>query len=131
MKKVFSLLMMAAAMMAFVACEKEEEDNGSEFPQSLAQTAWHCDEPYVTIWLTDGSHAKFHQVSLGEHFNWNGTYTYDNMNGSGTMTFDVDILGPMTVTYTVKDDKMTVTQDGVQYVMDKIAYSYPGDKPAA
>ena len=114
-------------MVVFAACGDKEDDSkpDSNLPESLAHTAWHCTEPNCTVWLLDETAAKFHQIDQGEHFRWNGTYTYDATTGSGSMTFKVDYVGNQTVTYTLKDDQMTVTQYGQQYVMKKMEWDDP------
>lgn len=133
MKKLFSLLMMAAAVTAMVACS--EKDNGTDTPDnpannntSLVQTTWHYEDDEYTSDITfkDATKIYHHEHYSDDNSTWNywGTYTYDGTNGSATL----NCYGESEhFTFKVNGDKLTVSFEGEEIVHTKVAYQDPGD----
>ena len=135
MKKLFSILMMVAAMTAMVACgEKDDPQPTPGDPAnndtSLVETTWHFagDEYTSDITFKDATKIYHHEHYSDDNTTWNywGTYTYDGTNGSATLSC---FGNPEHFTFKVNGDKLTVYFEGEEIVHTKVAYQDPGDDP--
>lgn len=135
MKKLFSILMMAAAMTAMVACgEKDDPQPTPSDPAnndtSLVQTTWHYDgdEYSSDITFKDATKVYHHEHYSDDNTTWNywGTYTYDGTNGSATLSC---YGNPEHFTFKLSGDKLIVYFEGEEIVHTKVAYQDPGDAP--
>ena len=135
MKKLFQLLMMAAAMITMVACGEKDDPqptpgNPSNNDTSLVQTTWHYagDEYTSDITFKDATKVYHHEHYSDDNTSWNywGTYTYDGTNGSATLSC---FGNPEHFTFKVSGDKLTVYFEGEEIVHTKVAYQDPGDEP--
>lgn len=152
MKKVFSILMVAFALTAMVACGDKTEgtgngggnnngggtpDPGTEQTDALAETEWSYFEgdelmldPYRYV---DAIFGKHHSIVYGDNNHLNepavrvsayGTYTYDEATGTGTATLkDQDDDHTLgTATFTVNGEEMEFSFNGETFSMRKVEY---------
>lgn len=152
MKKVFSILMVAFALTAMVACGDKTEgtgngggnnngggtpDPGTEQTDALAETEWSYFEgdelmldPYRYVDVIFGKH---HSIVYGDNNHLNepavrvsayGTYTYDEATGTGTATLkDQDDDHTLgTATFTVNGEEMEFSFNGETFSMRKVEY---------
>lgn len=150
MKKVFSILMVAFALTAMVACGNKTEGNGggnnngggtpdpgTEQTDALAETEWSYFEgdelmldPYRYVDVIFGKH---HSIVYGDNNHLSdptvrvsayGTYTYEETTGTGTATLkdqdDDHALG--TATFTLNGEEMEFTFNGETFSMRKVEY---------
>ena len=152
MKKVFSILMVAFALTAMVACGDKTEgtgngggnnngggtpDPGTEQTDALAETEWSYFEgdelmldPYRYVDVIFGKH---HSIVYGDNNHLSepavrvsayGTYTYDEATGTGTAPLkDQDDDHTLgTASFTVNGEEMEFSFNSETFSMRKVEY---------
>ena len=137
MKKLFSILMVAFAVTAMVACGDNNEGtnndgvgNGSGTSQneSLEYTLWRYkagesgdnDYVYVILSFTTSSKATVSITKGNEgQVSYSGTYTYSNGNGTLSLQNTVTHEDPGTVTFSISGDNLTLHMLGETYTLTK------------
>jgi len=114
MKKFIYVAIMTFVMIGMSACSKDTD---------LTGTKWVCQQTFseqgftitmtATLSFTSETEGNIKVVSMGESDTKNFTYTYDG-DGNGTMTAEGE-----TISFTIEDDQLTVTEDGVSMVFTK------------
>lgn len=128
-KKLTMLLFVAATMLSFGSCEKEDTDTSKEDAVVVAGTewAWRDDNPESTgvidisvgfngpvladLTYTDMSTGVMQTDALL------GTYTY--AENKGTMTLEGDDNSTVKVPFTVSGTTMKITFKGASYTLTK------------
>lgn len=129
-KKLTMLLFVAATMLSFGACEKEDTDTPKEDAIVVADTewAWRAEDPnsvsgviniqvgfngpaLADLTYTDMSTGVMQTDALL------GTYTY--AGNKGTMTLEDDYSNTVKVPFTVSGTTMKITFKGNSYTLTK------------
>ena len=138
MKKLFSILMVAFAMTAMVACGDKNENtennggdnNGSGTSQNelLEYTLWRYkagesgnnDYVYVIISFTTSSKATVSITKGNEsQVSYSGTYTYSNGNGTLSLQNIITHEDAGTVTFSISGTSLTLKMLGETYTLEK------------
>lgn len=127
-KKMAMLLMFAATVISFSACEKDNEDDSTgggsnNYPASIASTQWMWDDQIddfsyaiVGIWENNNGCSVSIIESQTSDYYYEGTYTYSS--GNGTMNLEnIENYEHTTATFSISGSTMTLKIKGMTYTL--------------